>query len=113
MATQTTALLEVFSLSLAELVTFVFQVKAGVGDGPVAAERQVHGVGAALDSLGQLAVLEATNQRAVAIRAVVDVQEVVVWLNVEAGRMEGGKKKCVGTTEATHSLLSWERQISG
>lgn len=91
-ATQTTAALEVFSLSLAELVTFVFQVKAGVGDGTVAAERQVHGVGAALDSLGQLAVLEATNQRAVAIRAVVDVQEVVVWLNVEAGRMEGGKK---------------------
>lgn len=83
-----------FSLSLAEVVTFVFQVKAGVGHGTVAAERQVHGVGAALDSLGQLAVLEATDQRAVAIRAVVDVQEVVVWLNIEAGGMRRRKIKC-------------------
>lgn len=67
-------------------------MKAGVGDGTVAAERQVHGVGAALDSLGQLAVLEATDQRAVAIRPVVDVQEVVVWLDVEAGGTEGGRE---------------------
>lgn len=67
-------------------------MKAGVGDRAVAAERQVHRVGAALDALGQLAVLEATNQRAVAVRAVIDVQEVVVWLNVEAGGR--GKKWC-------------------
>lgn len=89
---QMPAVLEGSSLPHQEPVTFVFQVEAGVGDGTVAAERQVHGVGAALDSLGQLAVLEATNQGAVAIRAVVDIQEVVVWLNVEAG---GGNKSNV------------------
>lgn len=89
---RSTAALQVLLLSHLGRVTFVFQVKAGVGDGAVAAERQVHGVGAALDALGQLAVLEATNQRAVAIRPVVDVQEVVVWLNVEAGGMKVGGK---------------------
>lgn len=105
---QKAAAQKVSPLSRLQLATFVFQVKAGVGDGTVAAERQVHGVGAALDSLGQLTVLEATNQRAVAIRAVVDVQEVVVWLNVEAAGMKGGrkkeKKKRVGTSEVAHSF---------
>lgn len=49
----------------------------------------MHGVRAALYSLREFAVLEASNQRAVAIRAIVDVQEVVVWLDVEAEEMEG------------------------
>ena len=43
------------------LHTFVFQVEAGVGHGAVAAEGQVHGVGAALYALRQLAVLEAAD----------------------------------------------------
>lgn len=38
----------------------------------------------ALDALGKLAVLEAANEGAVAIRTIVDVEEVIVWLNVEA-----------------------------
>ena len=71
--------------------TFVLQVEAGVADGAVAAERQVHAVGAALDSLRQLAVLETTNQRAVAVRTVVDVQEVIVWLNDETRERERGE----------------------
>lgn len=64
-------------------------MKAGVRNRAIAAECQVHGVRAALYSLREFAVLEASNQRAVAIRAVVDVQEVVVWLDVEAEEMEG------------------------
>lgn len=38
----------------------------------------------ALDALGKLAVLEAANEGTVAIRTIIDVQEVIVWLNVEA-----------------------------
>lgn len=49
----------------------------------------MHGVRTTLYSLREFAVLEASNQRAVAIWAVVDVQEVVVWLDVEAEGMEG------------------------
>lgn len=49
----------------------------------------MHGVRTALYSLWEFAVLEASNQGAVAIRAVVDVQEVIVWLDVEAEGMEG------------------------
>lgn len=73
----------------ARLFTFIFQMKAGVRNRTIAAECQVHGVRTALYSLREFAVLEASNQGAVAIRAVVDVQEVVVWLDVEAERMEG------------------------
>lgn len=73
-------------------LTFVLEVEAGVGDGAIAAEGQVHSVGAALDTLGQLAVLEATDQRTVAIRAVVDVQEVIVGLDAEAGGGRGGRR---------------------
>lgn len=43
----------------------------------------MHGIRTALYPLWEFAVLEAANQRAVAIRAVVDVQEVVVWLDIE------------------------------
>lgn len=43
----------------------------------------MHGVRTALYPLWEFAVLEATNQRTVAIRTIVDIQEVVVWLNVE------------------------------
>lgn len=63
-------------------------MKAGVRHRAIAAECQVHGVGTALYPLREFAVLEASNQRAVAIRAVVDVQEVVVWLDVKAEEME-------------------------
>lgn len=56
-------------------------------------------VGTALDALGKLAVLEAANEGAVAIRTIIDVEEVIVWLNVEARmkflqkQMELGKGK--------------------
>lgn len=64
-------------------------MKAGVRNRAVAAECQVHGVRTAFYPLREFAVLEASNQGAVAIRAVVDIQEVVVWLDVEAEGMEG------------------------
>lgn len=54
----------------------------------------------ALNALGKFAVLEASNEGAIAVRTVIDVQEVIVWLNVEARRLfcfihrgNGEKKK--------------------
>ena len=44
----------------------------------------MHGVRTALYPLGEFTVLEATNQGTVAIRTIVDIQKVVVWLNIEA-----------------------------
>lgn len=49
----------------------------------------MHRIRTALYSLWKFAVLEATNQRTVAIRTIVDVQEVIVWFNVEAGELFG------------------------
>lgn len=43
----------------------------------------MHGVGAALYPLWEFAVLETPDERTVAIWTIVDVKEVVVWLNVE------------------------------
>lgn len=43
----------------------------------------MHGVRTALDPLWEFAILETTNQRTVAIRTIVDIQEVIVWLDVE------------------------------
>lgn len=68
--------------------TFVLEVEASVADGAVAAEGQVHGVGATLDALGQLAVLEGADQRAAAVWPIVDVQEVVVGFDAET---DGGR----------------------
>ena len=66
------------------MATFVFQVKAGVAHRAITAERQVHKVGGALDLLGKFAVLKAADQMTVAVRPVVDVQEVIVGLNAKA-----------------------------
>lgn len=66
--------------------TFVLQVEAGVADRAITAKGQVHGVGAALYSFWKLAVLKASDQRAVAVRSIVDIQEVVVGLYAEARR---------------------------
>lgn len=71
-------------------------MKAGVADGAITAEGQVHGVGAALDALGQLAVLEAADKRAVAVRPVVDVDEVVVGFDAEAGEQTDRRQKMDG-----------------
>lgn len=43
----------------------------------------MHGVRAALYPLWEFAVLEAPNERTVAIWTIVDVEKVIVWLNVE------------------------------
>lgn len=58
----------------------------------------MHGVGAALYPLGEFAVLEAANQRTVAVGTIVDVQKIVVWLNVET---RGKKASKVFTTAAS------------
>ena len=51
----------------------------------------MHRIRTALYPLWEFAVLEATYQRTVAIRTIIDVQEVIVWLNVET-RDRLGKK---------------------
>lgn len=43
----------------------------------------MHGIRTALYPLWEFAVLKATNQRTVAIRTIVDIQEVIVGFNVE------------------------------
>ena len=56
----------------------------------------MHGIRTALYPLWELAVLKATNQRTVAIRTIVDIQEVIVWFDVET--RDGLKKKTqIGT----------------
>lgn len=61
-------------------------MEAGVAHGSVAAEANVHDVGAAFNLLRQLAVLKCANQMTVAVRSVVDVQEVIVGLNAKTER---------------------------
>lgn len=58
-------------------------MEAGVADGAVAAEGDVHDVRAALHLLGQLAVLKCADQMAVAVRSIVDIQEVIIGLDAE------------------------------
>lgn len=69
-------------------ITFVFQMEARVAHGPVAAEGNVHDVGAAFDLFWQLAVLKCADQMTVAVRSVVDVQEVIVGLDAETERRQ-------------------------
>lgn len=66
-------------------------MKAGVAHWAVAAERQVHEVGRALDLLREFAVLKTADQMGAAVEAVVDVQEIIVGLNAEA--VTSSKKK--------------------
>lgn len=87
-------------------------MKAGVAHRAVAAERQVHEVGGALDLLGKLAVLEAADQVRAAVRPVVDVQEVVVGLDAEAAAEtqesdEAREPQSTGTRDASEQR--WKR----
>lgn len=63
-------------------------MKTSVAHGAVAAKRQVHEVGRALDLLGEFAVLKTADQMGAAVEAVVDVQEVVVGLDAEAAMLQ-------------------------
>lgn len=78
---------------MVEYFTFVFQMKASVRNRPVTAERQMHRIRAALYPLWEFAVLETTNERTVAVWTIVDVQEVIVWLNVEARDRRGKSQR--------------------
>ncbi len=63
-------------------------MEARVAHGSVAAEGNVHDVGAAFHLFWQLAVLKCADQMTVAVRSVVDVQEVIVGLNAETERRQ-------------------------
>lgn len=67
------------------LSTFVFHVKASVANRAITAKGQIYKVGCTLDFLRQFAVLETADQVAVAIRPIVDIQEVIIRLNTETG----------------------------
>lgn len=59
-------------------------MKASVAHRAVATKCQVHEVGSALNLLRKFTVLEAANQMGAAVWPIVDVQEIIVWLNTEA-----------------------------
>lgn len=61
-------------------------MEAGVADRAVAAEGDVHDVRTAFHLLGQLAVLKCADQVTVAVRPVVDIQEVIIGLDAETER---------------------------
>lgn len=63
-------------------------MKASVAHRAIAAKCQVHEVGSALNLLRKFTVLETANQMSAAVWAIVDVQEVIVGLDTEAGRSE-------------------------
>ena len=66
--------------------TFKFDGEARQAHGGVAPERQEEAVAAALDPVGGLGALEAADQRAVGVGALVHVQEVIAGLHVEAAK---------------------------
>ena len=67
------------------MLTLVLQMEASVADWAVAAEGYVHDVRAAFDFLRELAVLKRPDQMAIGMRPVINVQEVIVGLDAEAG----------------------------
>lgn len=63
--------------------TFIFQMKASVAHRAIAAKRQVHEVGCALNLLWKFTVLKTADQMNTAVEAIVDIQEIIVGLNTE------------------------------
>lgn len=61
-------------------------MEARVAHGSITAEGNVHDVEAAFDLFRQLAVLKCADQNAVAVRSIIDVQEVIVGLNAKTER---------------------------
>lgn len=59
-------------------------MKAGVAHRAVATKCQVHEVGSALNLLRKFTVLETANQMGTAVWPIIDIQEIIVWLNAEA-----------------------------
>lgn len=59
-------------------------MKAGVAHRAIAAKRQVHEVGRALNLLRKFTILETANQMSAAVGPIVDIQEIIVGLNTEA-----------------------------
>lgn len=97
-------------VQLADHYTFVFQVKSSVRNRSITTERQKHCIWTALYPLWEFAVLEATNERTVAIRTVVDVQEIIVWLNVETkgrGRQRQTRKRKKVNKNSRTKYLPW------
>lgn len=68
-------------------------MKAGVAHRAVAAKRQIHEVGGALDLLRQFTVLETANQVSAAVGSIVDVQEIIVGLNTEAAASQRKRRQ--------------------
>lgn len=65
-------------------------MKSGIAHWTVTAEGDVHDVRAALYLLWQLAVLKRPNQMTVGMRSIINVKEVVIGLNAEAGKEKRG-----------------------
>lgn len=81
--------------------TFKLDGEAGQAHGGIAPKRQEKAVAAALDSLRGLGALETADQGAVGAIALIDVQEVIAGLHVEAESKGHG----VSAPHAQSSLL--------
>lgn len=73
--------------------TFVLNGKAGHSEGGVTTECQEEAVPAALDALGSLTSLKTANQATVGVLTLVDVQEVIAGLHVEAAHDDKPRPK--------------------
>lgn len=77
--------------------TFKLDGEAGQAHGGIASKRQEKAVAAALESLRGLGALEAANQGAVGAVALIDVQEVIAGLHVEAESKGHGCQHLAGS----------------
>lgn len=68
--------------------TCVLQHKSIAAERGVAAESQEERVGAALNAIGNICAIKATQQGAEGVRSIIDVQEVITWLQAEPGYRE-------------------------
>lgn len=88
-------------------------MKASVAHRAVATKCQVHEVGSALNLLRKFTVLEAANQMGAAVWPIVDVQEIIVWLNTEAVTSKRKKqikdKTVIVLPSLNHQIVQIER----
>lgn len=68
-------------------------MKASVAHRSITAKRQVHEVGCALNLLWKFTILKTADQMNAAVKAIVDIQEIIVGLNTETTESQKRKKK--------------------
>lgn len=67
-------------------------MKASVAHRSITAKRQVHEVGCALNLLWKFTILKTADQMNAAVKAIVDIQEIIVGLNTETTESQKKRK---------------------